>query len=90
MDICTSGGMLFSWNKNNNHIDLFDWVLQSYISFPTIASWLFNPSGYNMWRSRKNYLGGGGVQGIILFSWEGGGGKAYAYFLEINYVNLIN
>lgn len=30
------------------------------------------------------------IQGIILFSWEGGGGKAYAYFLEINYVNLIN
>lgn len=37
----------------------------------------------------EKIIWGGGVQGIILFSWEGGG-KAYAYFLEINYVNLIN
>lgn len=33
--------------------------------------------------------GGGGPRDNFVFL-GGGGGKAYAYFLEINYVNLIN
>lgn len=36
----------------------------------------------------EKIIGGGGPRDNFVFL--GGGGKAYAYFLEINYVNLIN